>query len=106
MVESSFVVVPSVWDEPGCITAREAMARGRPVLATNLGVFPEIIDASCGWLVEPTMQGMTAGLVQAFEAPLERMGAAARRRYETQFSAEASLRSLLSAYAEAANGRG
>jgi glycosyltransferase involved in cell wall biosynthesis len=102
MIESSFVVVPSLWEEPGCLAAREAMARGRPVLGTNLGVLPELVDASSGWLVEPNMEGIVAGLGAAFDAPLERMGNAARRRYEEHSSPAASLRTLLRVYAEVA----
>jgi len=100
MIESTFVIVPSLWDEPGCIAAREAMARGRPVLATNLGVLPEIIDASSGWLVEPTVEGIAGGLRAAFASPLGPMGRAARRRYEERFSPSVSLRTLLTAYNE------
>jgi glycosyltransferase involved in cell wall biosynthesis len=105
MAESSFVVVPSLWDEPGCIAAREAMALGRPVLGTTLGVLPDIVDASSGWLVAPTVEGIAAGLASAIDAPLERMGSAARRRFEDNFSPAASLRNLLSAYADAARPR-
>jgi glycosyltransferase involved in cell wall biosynthesis len=100
MVESSFVVVPSLWEEPGCTVAREAMARGRPVLATNRGVLADIVDADVGWVVEPTVEGMTEGLLAAFEAPLETLGPAARRRFEARFSPPASLGALLRIYAE------
>jgi len=104
MTESSFVVVPSLWEEPGCIAAREAMAHGRPVLATNRGVLAEMVDDEVGWLVEPTVEGIAAGLRAAFDSPLETMGAAARRRYDARFSPPASLRILLAAYTEVVNG--
>jgi glycosyltransferase involved in cell wall biosynthesis len=106
MVESSFVVVPSLWEEPGCTAAREAMARGRPVLATNRGVLADIVDEEVGWVVEPTVEGMTTGLRAAFEAPLEPLGVAARRRFEERFSPPASLRALLRVYAEVKIGSG
>jgi glycosyltransferase involved in cell wall biosynthesis len=105
MVDSSFVVVPSLWDEPGCLAAREAMARGRPVLGTRLGILPDLVDETSGWLVEPTVDGLAAGLRAAFDSRLEQMGAAARRRFEEHSSPAASLRTLLGVYADVAGTR-
>jgi glycosyltransferase involved in cell wall biosynthesis len=100
MIESAFVVVPSLWEEPFGLAVVEAMARGRPVLVTKLGEPAEIVDVQSGWTVEPTIEGMADGLRTAFEAPLEPMGLGARRRYEERYSPPVALRNLLSIYAE------
>ena len=100
MDDASFVVVPSLWDEPFGLAVVEAMARGRPVLVTNLGEPAEIVQAETGWVAEPTVDGLAAGLRAAFDAPLEQMGKGARRRYEEAYSPQVALRNLLGVYAE------
>ena len=47
MDDASFVVVPSLWDEPFGLAVVEAMARGRPVLVTNLGEPADRTAAAC-----------------------------------------------------------
>lgn len=101
MREAGFVIVPSVWNEPFGLVAVEAMAHGRPVLTTNIGEPSEIVEATSGWVVAPTVDALTVGLKDAFEAPLDRMGAAARRRYLDRYAPAVSLGRLLEAYEEA-----
>jgi glycosyltransferase involved in cell wall biosynthesis len=45
-------VVPSVWAEPFGLTALEAMACGRPVVASAVGALPEVVG-DAGILVPP-----------------------------------------------------
>jgi glycosyltransferase involved in cell wall biosynthesis len=68
----------------------EAMATGVPVISTNLGAIPEIVDSGeNGLLVEPED---TAGLAEAIRTLLElpemrnRLAAAAREKVERRFS--------------------
>jgi glycosyltransferase involved in cell wall biosynthesis len=51
---SLLAVVPSVWDEPFGLAAAEAHARGRAVLASDVGALPEIVeDGKTGFLLPP-----------------------------------------------------
>jgi colanic acid/amylovoran biosynthesis glycosyltransferase len=77
------LVVPS-FAEGLPVVIMEAMAAGRPVIATSIAGVPELVTPDTGWLVPA---GDPAGLAQAMIAigaiPLDRlaaMGHAARRR--------------------------
>jgi L-malate glycosyltransferase len=51
---ADIVVVPSVWDEAFGLIIAEAMASSRPVVASDVGAIPELIDDGLsGLLVEP-----------------------------------------------------
>jgi glycosyltransferase involved in cell wall biosynthesis len=67
----------------------EAMARGRPVVAGAVGGVPEIFDdgiEGCVWPLDDP-EASASVLLHLLDnwAARERMGAAARRRFETQF---------------------
>ncbi len=101
---AAVVVVPSRREGYG-MTAREAMAHGRPVVATAVGGLVDAIeDCVTGLLVPP---GDPAALRAALERLLgdrplrERLGAAARARVRMTLSAEAERAALLDAYATA-----
>jgi len=44
--------VPSMWDEPFGLTVAEQMAMELPIVATRVGAIPEIVDETCGILVD------------------------------------------------------
>lgn len=80
---SGLALVPSVLSEPFGIVAIEAMASGRPVVASRIGGLPDIVmDGETGLLVPP---GDPIALRQAIERLLadrdlrERMGHAAQQ---------------------------
>src|SRR3569833_721192 len=76
----------------------EALAGGRPVLATNLGGMPYLVDGA-GWIVEPTAEGLATGLEKAaHEAPGRRR--TARTRYEEHFTPEVLTKRLIDIYTE------
>ncbi|MGA4577385.1 FkbM family methyltransferase [Limisphaera sp. VF-2] len=65
MRECSFLVHPSLCETFG-IAPIEALSIGKPVLATTVGIFPEIVTPDCGLLVPP-------GDTQALAAAVDRM---------------------------------
>jgi glycosyltransferase involved in cell wall biosynthesis len=81
-----FGLVPSIWAEPFGIVALEAMAAGRPVIASRIGGLADLVaDGETGFLVPhgdvPALQGAMARLLS--DAGLvERMGRAAHRRLD------------------------
>ena len=43
---------PSIWEEPFGLSVAEQMAMELPVIATNSGAIPEIVDDSCGIILD------------------------------------------------------
>jgi glycosyltransferase involved in cell wall biosynthesis len=99
------VVVPSRLPEPFGIVQIEAMAAGRPVVASAAGGSLEVVkDGETGLLVPPGDAAAIAGAVctLAGDAALrERMGAAGRARAASQFNPQHMAREMVSAYREA-----
>lgn len=50
---AAVTLMPVRWEEPFGLVALESLAAGTPVVAYRRGGLPEIIDPSCGALVEP-----------------------------------------------------
>ena len=105
--QHAVIVVPSIWEEPFGLTAVEAMASGRPVLATTAGALAELVDDSVGWSVPPTVDGLARGLVMAHGASAQERadkGSAGRARYEATFRPEQSTMRLIDIYQSAVAG--
>jgi glycosyltransferase involved in cell wall biosynthesis len=88
----SIAVAPSAWPEPFGVVVLEAMAAGRPVIASRIGGLPDmVVDGETGLLVSPDDP---AALRTALERLLtdrdlrEQLGQAGQRRVE-QFRAGA-----------------
>jgi glycosyltransferase involved in cell wall biosynthesis len=100
-----FSIVPSTWYEglPMCIL--EAFACGTPVLCSRIGGLPEIVeDHVTGLHFTPGDERDLASKVEwAYSHPEEvvRMGHAARRKYETDYTAERNYSLLLRIYEQA-----
>ena len=77
-------VVPSIWPEPLALAAVEAMACGRPVVASATGGLPDaVFHGATGLLVPPGDVGaLREALCTLLTNPglCRRMGEAARRR--------------------------
>ena len=96
------VVVPSEWHENSPYVVLEALALGTPVVASNVGGIPEVIDDNTnGMLVPP---GNPKALAQVLEhmlgdkANLSEMGRAGRERVEGEYSEKRHLTALSHAY--------
>lgn len=94
MSGSDVFVHPAVWHEAFGLTIAEAMACGRPIVASHVGAIPELIeDGASGLLVPPgDAPAIAAALVRlAADAELRaRLGTGARRRAEQMFDVRAS----------------
>jgi glycosyltransferase involved in cell wall biosynthesis len=97
--EAAVMVVPSTWQEPFGRSAIEALAHGRPVLATSVGGLAEVVRPEVGWLVGPDAASMAAGLIAAARAPdLQGKGWAARAEFEARYVRERQVNLLLGVY--------
>ena len=78
MAASDLVTLPSYME--GCPNAvLEALACGRPVVATNVGGIPEIMSEECGRLVPPRDPAALAqALASAFDTSWDAMAISAR----------------------------
>lgn len=89
----ALAVVPSLWPEPSGLVALEAMAMGKPVIASRTGGLPEIVvHRETGLLVAPGAVlelRQALALLMADERLRTRFGEAGRLRVANEFSAEA-----------------
>jgi glycosyltransferase involved in cell wall biosynthesis len=106
---ASAAVLPARWYENQPLSVLDAYACGVPVVGTNLGGIPELIeDRVDGYLVPPDDAPELAGRLSAiadFTGTAYEMGMRGRRKVEEQFSVELHLKMLEDAYAEAAAAR-
>jgi glycosyltransferase involved in cell wall biosynthesis len=97
------VLVPSMWDEPCPTVALEAMAFGRPLLASRVGGLTEIVEEGVnGMLVPPgDARALSEATVTLLSDPdrLGAMGAAARRRVD-DFSAARIVPRIIEVYTQ------
>jgi glycosyltransferase involved in cell wall biosynthesis len=105
-----FVVAPSECYETFGLSLIEAYALGRPVIASRIGAFPEVVeDGRTGYLFEPgnveELAERMAGL--AANAALRReMGREARSVVEARFAADSHYEGLQEVYRTALRRRG
>ncbi len=79
----------------------EAMACGRPVVATRAGAIPELVDESVGLLARPLDADSLAEAVAAlYERDIEALGQAARARVLARYTWSQALPQQLAAYAQ------
>jgi len=96
------IVCPSRFEGFGLVAA-EAMACGKPVIASNTGGLPEIIDdRETGFLVQPEDPvAMAEALTELIDNPAlrEKLGAAGRRKVGEKFSFTTFARQIEALYA-------
>ena len=105
---ASVVVCPSRREGYG-VVAREAMARGRPVVASAVGgLLDAVEDGVTGLLVPPgDVPALRSALVRVLGDPelRRKLGGAARRRARVRFSWPAATDATIGAYEEALSGQ-
>jgi glycosyltransferase involved in cell wall biosynthesis len=83
-------------------TAIEAMAAGLPVVSTNVGGIPEVVDdGQTGLLVEPRNPGQLAGAIERLVEDRElrlRLGRSGRARAEREFGLDRTAAAFRRAY--------
>lgn len=107
-VESVLASADQVWvpsrNEAFGLAAVEAMASGRPVVASRAGALPEVVqDGQVGWLIPVDDDAALADAAAALIDDPERaqaMGRAGRRLAEERFAIERCIGEVLSLYRE------
>lgn len=99
------IVIPSVCPETFGLTALEAYAWGKPVIASDIGGLPEVVRAGETGLLSPP--GNVELLVEAInrlvqsESEAKKMGLAGRRLAESEYNPEIHYRRLKEVYERA-----
>jgi glycosyltransferase involved in cell wall biosynthesis len=107
---AAFVIVPSIWYENFPVTVIEAMAMGKPILASRIGALQEIVtEGVTGLHFQPgdaaDLRHAVARLANAPELSRE-MGENGRRLYLDKLSPAKNLNTLIDIYSAAiAEGR-
>ena len=103
ITQSDILVVPSLIEATPYVIL-EAMAAGRPVVASAIFGIPEQVDDGVtGMLVWPGEEGSLADAILRLSADpglMRRMGEAGRRRYEDRFTLDRSMADTLEVYEE------
>jgi L-malate glycosyltransferase len=70
MHQADLFILPSMWENMPCVLL-EAQACGLPIVATNVGGIPEIVEPGSGWLVQP---GDVVSLADTISQALDQIG--------------------------------
>jgi len=105
------LVLPSLYECGGAVVL-EAMAMGKPVIATHWGGPADYLDASCGILVQPeTYSSLVAGFAEAMQKLIDSpelaksMGAAGRERAVRDFDWQRKIDKVIGIYRALAENR-
>jgi glycosyltransferase involved in cell wall biosynthesis len=103
--EASFIIVPSICFENNPLTIIEAYANGKPVIGSNVGGIPEVInDGDTGFLFEMGSVNDLSEKIKKAESINDqeyyRLSMNARKFADDHFSEESHYNSLLSIYGE------
>jgi len=100
--QSSLVAVPSLCPDNLPTVCIEAMAVGRPIVASNLGGIPELVNhEKTGFLVPPNNVGALTGSIDRLLSDpelMQEMGSAGRKKAEREFDEKIYRRNTLTQY--------
>jgi glycosyltransferase involved in cell wall biosynthesis len=102
LANAEVFVLPSYSENFG-IALAEAMAWGRPVIASTGTPWREVVEVGGGWWVKPEVHELTLALKEALgkdQEQLALMGACSRRLVAANYSWKRSAERLVAAYAE------
>jgi glycosyltransferase involved in cell wall biosynthesis len=105
MRSSAALVLPSLWYEGFPMVVAEAFAQGLPVIASDIGGLPEIIEPGVTGLLFPpgdaeALAGRLSWAATHLDAMRE-MGRNAYRAYVAKYSPEQNIQALISIYEQA-----
>ena len=99
---SDIIAVPCVWEESFGLIIAEAMATGRPVVASRCGGIPELVEHGVtGLLVTPgNSRELADSLLQLMASPdsCQRLGSAGRDKARRMFDLEQQVVKLAEIY--------
>ncbi len=97
-----FVVFPSEWYENAPMTVLESFAYGKPVVASNIGGVPELVEENeTGLLCKPSdFMGLREKILYLLFNPsqITQMGEKARRKVEEEYNVHVHLEKLIQIY--------
>ncbi len=100
-----FLVVPSLSMEPFGLVAIEAMSHGLPVIASNIGGLPEVVDEGItGFLFEPDNSEQLASNIELLWNNIDlcnQMGWAGRKKALHEYSEDVYYKRLIAIYKKA-----
>ena len=105
LMESRFMLLPSIWYEGFPMTILEAFASATPVISANIGSMSSIItDEETGLFFNPgSIEQLADRIIWAIknEEEMEIMGKNARKEYEEKYTPQTNLQQLMTIYAQA-----
>jgi glycosyltransferase involved in cell wall biosynthesis len=107
IMKSSFVVVPSEWYENNPMTVVESFSNGKPVIGSNIGGIPELVDQKTGFIFEPGNLDSLISSIKLSERLTQEQYSAISENCEysaiKHFSKQVHLKSLLNIYQKVLN---
>ena len=98
LLDARAMVLPS-FAEGLPVVIMEALALGRPVIATAIAGTPELVDDACGWLIPAgSTEALVGAMIDALSLPIDRLealGAEGRRRVLARHDSAANAKHLL-----------
>jgi glycosyltransferase involved in cell wall biosynthesis len=101
---AAFLVFPSEWYETFGQVAIEAFAKGTPVVASDIGAIPELVNARSGLLFrpgDPTDLAAKVNLLLAHPQELAQLRLTARAEFESKYTADDNYQQLMAIYQSA-----